>query len=632
MKNFKKIFEILDKWKFYYMLSAGLLILSVVARMLEPKVLQIVVDKVIVYFLSGGKTDASGGDSVARMFYSFLPELRADNLHIILIYLGVIFLVISFARAVLMFSSSAITASSTEKAVKKLKDRLFSHLQQLPLAYHSKTPTGELIQRCTGDVETIRKFANMHLVEALRMLALFVCAFYMMVTVNVTYAFIAVAIVPLITFWSIYFFSRESKVWTEHEKMQDKLTSIAQENLSGIRVVKAFAKEQYEIDKFTRQNLEKRKWGVTLIKLHSKFWPSSDFLVQSQIAISIFAGGYFALTNQITVGEYVAFFSYASLVTWPMRRLGQLVSEMGMTSVAIQRVYSILDSEEEDYSGSRNDGRKLKGSIEFENVSFKYVKDEKNHILNNITFKVKEGEKIALLGSTGSGKSTIISLLMRFYEPDSGIIKIDGKNINEYSRSYLRSRFGVVLQKPFLFSTTIKDNIAYVKPDTEIEEVIHSAKAASIHDIIEEAFPDSYDTVVGEKGVTLSGGQKQRVTIARTLLKKPDIFVLDDSTSSVDSETEFEIQKALRNILRGKTTFVIAHRITSIQDCDRIIVLDKGRIIESGTHYELILNNGFYKKIYDIQVKIEDEIKQDELDYLKGRKISRNIKKDIYNV
>jgi ATP-binding cassette subfamily B protein len=632
LKNFKKIFEILDKWKFYYMLSAGLLILSVVARMLEPKVLQIVVDKVIVYFLSGGKTDASGGDSVARMFYSLLPELRVDNLHIILIYLGVIFLVISFARAVLMFSSSAITASSTEKAVKKLKDRLFSHLQQLPLAYHSKTPTGELIQRCTGDVETIRKFANMHVVEALRMLALFVCAFYMMVTVNVTYAFIAVAIVPLITFWSIYFFSKESKVWTEHEKMQDKLTSIAQENLSGIRVVKAFAKEQYEIDKFTRQNLEKRRWGVTLVKLHSKFWPSSDFLVQSQIAISIFAGGYFALTNQITVGEYVAFFSYASLVTWPMRRLGQLVSEMGMTSVAIQRVYSILDSEQEDYSGSRNDGRKLKGSIEFENVCFKYVKDEKNHILNNITFKVKEGEKIALLGSTGSGKSTIISLLMRFYEPDSGIIKIDGKNINEYSRSYLRSRFGVVLQKPFLFSTTIKDNIAYVKPDTEIEEVIHSAKAASIHDIIEEAFPDSYDTVVGEKGVTLSGGQKQRVTIARTLLKKPDIFVLDDSTSSVDSETEFEIQKALRNILRGKTTFVIAHRITSIQDCDRIIVLDKGRIIESGTHYELIMNNGFYKKIYDIQVKIEDEIKQDEQDYLKGRKVSRTIKKDIYNV
>lgn len=632
MKNFKKIFEILDKWKFYYMLSAGLLILSVAARMLEPKVLQIVVDKVIVNFLSGGKTDVSGGDSVARMFYSLLPKLTADNLHVILIYLGIIFIVISLAKAVLMFSSSAITAASTEKAIKKLKDKLFSHLQHLPLSYYSKTPTGELIQRCTGDVETIRMFANMHVVETLRLITLFVFAFYMMVTINVTYAFVGIAAVPFSLLWSIFFFRRVGKVWTEHERVQDKLTSIAQENLSGIRVVKAFAKEQYEIDKFTRQNLEKRRWGIKLVNLDAKFWPSSDLIAQCQIALSILVGGYFALTNQITVGEYVAFFSYAQVITWPMRRLGQLVSEMGMTSVAIQRIYSILDSKQEDYSGSRNDGRKLKGSIEFENVCFKYVKDEKNHVLDNISFKIKEGEKIALLGSTGSGKSTIISLLMRFYEPDSGAIKIDGKNINEYSRSYMRSRFGVVLQKPFLFSTTIKDNIAYVKPDTGMEEVIHSAKAANIHDIIEEAFPDSYDTVVGEKGVTLSGGQKQRVTIARTLLKKPDIFVLDDSTSSVDSETEFEIQKALRSILRGKTTFVIAHRITSIQDCDRIIVLDKGKIIESGTHYELIMNNGFYKKIYDIQVKIEDEIKQDEQDYLKGRKVSRTIKKDIYNV
>jgi ATP-binding cassette subfamily B protein len=632
MNSFKKLFEILDKWKYYYILSAGLLILSVFARMLEPKVLQIVVDKVVVYFLSSGKTVNTESDSIARLFYSILPEMRADNLHLILMYLGVIFLVISLARAILMFSSSAITASSTEKAVKKLKDRLFSHLQQLPLSYHSKTPTGELIQRCTGDVETIRKFTNMNVVEALRMLALFASAFYMMLTINVTYAFIAIAIVPFITFWSIYFFSRESIVWTEHEKMQDKLTSIVQENLSGIRVVKAFAKEQYEIDKFTRQNLEKRKWGIKVIKLHSKFWPSSDLLVQTQIAVSIFAGGYFALTNRISIGEYVAFFSYASLVTWPMRRLGQLVSDMGMTSVAIQRVYSILNSDKEDYSGYKNDGRKLHGIIEFENVSFKYDDTDKHAVLDNVSFSINAGEKIALLGSTGSGKSTIISLLMRFYEPDSGVIRIDGKNIKEYSRAYLRSRFGVVLQKPFLFSTTIKDNIAYVKPDTQIDDVINSAKAASIHDIIEEAFPDSYDTVVGEKGVTLSGGQKQRVTIARTLLKRPDIFVLDDSTSSVDSETEFEIQKALRNILKGKTAFVIAHRITSIQDCDRIIVLDKGRIIESGTHDELIEHNGFYKKIFDIQVSVEDEIKQDEEDYIKNRRINKMLKKDTSNV
>jgi ABC-type multidrug transport system fused ATPase/permease subunit len=228
-----------------------------------------------------------------------------------------------------------------------------------------------------------------------------------------------------------------------------------------------------------------------------------------------------------------------------------------------------------------------------------------------VSFKIKPSEKIALLGPTGAGKSTIISLLMRFYEPAKGEIKIDGKNISDYSRPFLRSKIGVVLQKPFLFSTSIKENIAYSNPDTRIDEIVESAKVANIHDIITDIFPNAYDTVVGEKGVTLSGGQKQRVTLARTILKNPDILVLDDSTSSVDTETEFEIQKALIGVTRNKTTIVIAHRVTSVQGCDRIIVLDKGKVIEQGTHEELIENNGFYKKIYDIQVSIEDEISRE---------------------
>jgi ATP-binding cassette subfamily B protein len=614
MKSFKKLFEILDKWKYFYLFSGVLLIISIGARMLEPKVLQIAVDKVIVFFVTGGEKKYAADDYVTKLFYNILPELKMENLYIILIYLGVLFLLISLTRGLFMFTSSVLSASSTEKAMKKLRDKLFSHLQKLPLEYFSKTPTGELVQRCTGDVETIRKFSSMQVVEVLRMSAIFGGAFFMMATINMTYALIAVAFVPVIFIGSMFFFRLESRIWTEHEKQQDKLTSIVQENLSGTRVVKAFAKENYEIDKFTKQNLEKRRWGIKLMKLHRMFWPLSDTLVHTQIAISIFAGGYFVLNNMISVGEYIAFYSYAMLVTWPMRRVPQLVSEMGMTSVAIGRIYSILDYKEEDYSGSTNEGKHLKGEIEFENIKYKFDKDEQYHVLNGISFKINRGEKVALLGPTGSGKSTLISLLMRFYEPDSGSIKIDGVNINKYSKSYLRSRIGVVLQKPFLFSTTIKENIAYVKPDTNLSEVISTAKIANIHEIIEEMFPESYDTMVGEKGVTLSGGQKQRVTIARTLLKNPDILVLDDSTSSVDTETEFEIQKALRSIIKGKTTLIIAHRITSIQDCDRIIVLDKGSVVESGTHEELIKNNGFYKKIFDIQVSIEDEINEELLE------------------
>ncbi|MFI5212038.1 MAG: ABC transporter ATP-binding protein, partial [Ignavibacteria bacterium] len=479
-----------------------------------------------------------------------------------------------------------------------------------PMEYYGKTPTGELIQRCTGDVETVRKFATMQVTETIRLSAIFIGAFIMMYTVNASYAFIAICLFPIVISSAYFFFKKEGEIWTKHEAEQDKLTALVQENLSGIRVVKAFAKENYEMDKFTKQNEQKRIWGMRLLKLHSIYWPSSDVMVYLQLAISIFAGGYFVLNNKITVGEYTAFFTYAAYVTWPMRRLAQLVSEMGMTRVAIDRIYSILDYKQENYEGFSNDGNELEGEIEFDNVHFKYEEDE-SPVLNGVSFKIKAGEKVALLGPTGAGKSTIISLLMRFYEPDRGVIRIDGRDICEYSRPFLRSKMGVVLQRPFLFSTTIKENIAYSKPHTSIDEVVQSAKVANVDHIISEVFPDSYDTIVGEKGVTLSGGQKQRVTLARTILKNPDILVLDDSTSSVDTETEFEIQRALKGITKDKTTIVIAHRVTSVQECNRIIVLEKGKVIEQGTHEELIENKGFYKKIYDIQVSIEDEINFD---------------------
>ena len=613
MNYLRKLFQILGKWKVHYIFSGLLLIISIFIRMLQPKILQITVDKVIVYFQSGGKINTVPEDSVTKFLYSVIPEMKVDNLSLILISLGGIFLVISLLRGIFAFSGSAISASSTEKAIKKLRDKLFAHIQALPIAYHSKTPTGELIQRCTGDVEALRKFAATQVVDVIRMCALFTGAFLMMASINLTYSLIAILFIPLIFISSILFFKKERIIWAEHEKKQDQLSITVQENLSGIRVVKAFAKENFEIEKFTKQNEEKRQWALKLLKLHRVFFPTTDFFIHFQIAVSVFAGGYFVLHNQLTVGEYTAFYSYSMLVAWPMRRLGQLVSDLGMTTIAIDRIFSILDSKQENYKGEDFKDNKLKGEIEFKDVAFNYEENEKQRVLNRISFKIKAGEKIALLGPTGAGKTTIISLLMRFFDPDSGEILIDGKDIKSYSKEYLRSRFGVVLQKPFLFSTTIKNNIAYADPDSHIEQVIKAAKAANIHDIITEVFPDSYETIVGEKGVTLSGGQKQRVTIARTLMKNPDILIFDDSTSSVDSETEFEIQKAMRSLMKGKTAFIIAHRITSIQDCDRIIVLDKGNIIEEGTHEELIMHNGFYKKIYDIQISIEEEIKAETI-------------------
>lgn len=619
MDYIRKLSEILGKWKMYYIFSSLLLVTATFIRMLEPKVLQITIDKVIVFFQSEGKITFTPEDFITKGIYAILPEMKTDNLHIILISLGLIFLVISLLRATFSFTSNAVNASITEKAMKNLKDRLFSHIQALPLAYHSQTPTGELIQRCTGDVETIRKFSSNQIVEVIRLSAIFTGAFLMMLTINVNYALVSILLFPLLLFGSLYYFKKEKVIWNEHEKQQDRLSVIVQENLSGIRVVKAFAKEEFEIDKFTKQNEEKKRWGLKLMRLNRLYWPSSDILVHMQIAISVFFGGYLVLKNQLSVGEYTAFYAYSTFVTWPMRRLGQIVAEMGMASIAMKRIYSILESDLEDYSGKTGEGLKLRGEIEFKNVSFRYEGSEKQRVLDRISFKVKAGEKIALLGPTGAGKTTIISLLMRFFEADSGEILIDGKDIRKYPKAFLRGRFGVVLQKPFLFSTTIKSNIAYANPDSLIEDVIEASKAARIHDIITEVFPDSYDTIIGEKGVTLSGGQKQRVTIARTLLKDPDIYVFDDSTSAVDSETEYEIQKELRKLIKDKTTFIIAHRITSIQDCDRIIVLDKGTIIQEGTHDELVKEEGFYKKIFDIQVSVENEIREESEQLINNR-------------
>ncbi|MBX7044988.1 MAG: ABC transporter ATP-binding protein/permease [Ignavibacteria bacterium] len=616
MKNLKRLFGILGKWKMYYVLSAILLIVSTLIRMLEPKVLQITVDKLVLLLQGTGGNIKISTDAISKYLFGLLPEMNNENVLNVLMIIGAIYLIFSFLRAGTWFVSSTITASSTENAVKKLKDDLFSHIQFLPMTYHSQISTGQLIQRCTGDVETIRKFASMQVVEALRMAVIFIGAFTMMLSINVPFAFISIGLCPFVIIGAIVFFRKEMVIWDEHEKRQDRLAVTVQENLSGIRVVKAFAKEKFEIEKFTEQNEEKRQWGFKLLKLHSYFWPYSDIVMYVQLAVCVFVGAYFTLNGKISVGELTAFNVYSLYVIWPLRRLGQLVSEMGMTSVAIDRIYSILGSELEENKGEVKESEKLKGEIVFENVSFKYDNNEKNS-LENVSFRAKPGEKIALLGPTGAGKTTIISLLTRFFDIQKGKILLDGKDIKSYSKELLRKRIGVVLQKPFLFSTSIKENIAYGNRDAHSDEIIESAKAASIHGIINDIFPDAYKTVIGEKGINLSGGQKQRVTIARTLLTNPDILVLDDSTSAVDTETEYEIRSALDKIMKKKTTFIITHRINAAMTCDKIIVLNKGHIVEMGNHEQLIRNNGFYKKIHDIQVTLEEDI-TDEINEVKN--------------
>ena len=601
MQNFYKLFAILHKWKPFYLIAAILLIVSTLFRMLEPKVLQITIDGVISWYQNG---NSEISDGFGKFIFGILPELKADNITYILICVALVYIAIAFLRSATMFVSSAIAAHSTEKAIKRLRDNLFAHLQLLPMSFHITATTGELIQRCTGDVDTVKRFIGTQVVDVVLLATVFLASFAMMFSMNPTYSLIAICLVPFIFIQSYVFFKRESKVWEEHEAEQDKLTSIVEENLGGIRVVKAFAREDSENEKFEQQNQAKLSIGIRHVNLHAIFWPLSDFLFHLQITISILAGGYFTLNNIITVGELTAFYSYIVMVSWPMRNIGRVISQMSMALVAVERLSGIMDSPTEDYSGI-NTGN-VKGQVEFKNVWFKYPGSEE-YVLKDVSFIVYPGQKVALMGPTGAGKSTLIALLTRFYEPDKGEIMLDGKNITEYNKQFLRNRIGVVLQKPFLFSTTIRRNIAYTNPNVDEEKLIQASRAASIHEMI-HIFPQGYETMVGEKGVSLSGGQKQRVTLARTLLESPDILVLDDATSAVDTETEYDIQQALDNYTGNKTLFVIAHRVTSVHHVDRIVVMNKGEVAQFGTPEELLNIDGFYSQIYQVQVAIENEI------------------------
>jgi ATP-binding cassette subfamily B protein len=623
MQKFHQLWSVLGQWKPWYLMAGLLLTFSSLVRMLEPKIVQIAVDGVVKFFSTSNANNTP--DWIVQQFYTVLPPIESNNLTWVLFCIGLLLICIVSVKAITWFIANILVASSTEKAIKHFRDYLFAHIQTLSLSQMSKIPTGELIQRCTGDIGTIQKFIGSQISELIRLAAIAVGAFAMMWLVHPTYAFISVLLFFPIILTSYFFFKKEQSVWQEHENEQDKLTAIIQENLSGIRVVKAFAEEENETLRFAVQNEAKRTIGVRHIDLHMVFWPLSDWLVNIQIALSLFAGGYYSLLGEITVGEYASFFTYAIMVTWPMRNLGRIVSQLGMAGVAMERITQILQAETEDYDAKNTPVlTEPLGTIEFKNVWFAYPKTQskdKKWALQNVSFKIEQGDKLAIMGPTGAGKSTLIALLLRFYEPDKGSILMNGKPLETFDKLFLRQHLGVVLQKPFLFSTSIRANIGYARNNLDgnlqlsqknaasSEDILAVAKDACVTDFIDK-MSAGYDTLVGEKGVTLSGGQKQRVALARTLLSAPQILLLDDATSAVDTETEFKMQEALNRRMKGKTTLIISHRLTSVQHADKILILKEGAVLEFGDHATLLKNKLFYKEVFDIQSSIEDSIQE----------------------
>jgi len=519
------------------------------------------------------------------------------------------FIGLALAQGLFTFMGGRWATMTSENVIRRLRDYLYDHVQRLTFAYHDKTPTGDLIQRSTSDVETMRRFLGEESVGLGRILSLFVVNFVGLLTLNPRLALISIVVVPLIVAVSIYFFRMIGKRYEIFQEEEAKLSTTLQENLSGVRVVRAFARQDFERQKFEVTNRGRYDSGRKLLVLHAVYWPSTDIIVGIQLIIGYAVGATMAINGEITVGTFLAYMGMLTWIMWPIRNVGRLIVQMSMALVSFDRVAEIIrvDREPLDAGTHRPDGPP-RGEIVFDDVRFAYA--EEMAVLNGITFRAEPGQVIALVGPTGSGKTSLVNLLPRFYEYQ-GSIRLDGVELRDYPRRYLREQIGFVLQEPFLFSRTIKENIMYgVHREVTDEDVYRAAQAAAVHDVI-LSFPDGYDTVVGERGVTLSGGQKQRVTLARTLLKDPAILILDDATSSVDTETEAAIREALQELIPGRTTFIIAHRVQTVMSADLILVLEKGRIVQSGTHAELLEQEGIYRRIYELQSQIEDELQQD---------------------
>ena len=497
------------------------------------------------------------------------------------------------AVALLEFGAGFVQDSNlpkgSERFVKSLRDALYGHIQRLPYRWHVQNPTGDIIQRCTSDVEVVRNFIAEQMVELLSTTFLIVVYMAAMFTMNVKISLFVFAFIPVIVGYSLVFYKRISKGYQKADEAEGELSSDVQENITGVRVVRAFGRERDELEKFRKKNNNYANIWMKLGDMMTVFWSLGDVMSMAQVFGVVTIGVHLCVKGEITLGTYLAFVSYTRQLTWPVRALGRTLSEMSKAGVSIDRLLYILSAEQEQ-SPAKPLAANFSGDICFDHVSFAY---EQNKVLRDVSFTVKGGTTLGVLGETGSGKSTIALLLSRLYDPGEGTITIGGVNVQDMEQSELRRSVGVVLQEPFLFSRTVAQNIAITRENVSQAEIEQAAKEACLHESI-EGFQSGYETVVGERGVTLSGGQKQRTAIARTLLEHAPIMVFDDALSAVDAKTDEAIRGRLREAAGGSTMILIAHRVATLMQADQIIVLKDGQIIERGTPQELLEQNGVF--------------------------------------
>lgn len=519
--------------------------------------------------------------------------------------IGGLILILALLSVSFRYLFMLFNAKGAEGLVETMRNRLFSHIQRLPFSWHMQNQTGDIIQRCTSDVDMVKNFVSEQLTSVFRIVILITLSLIFMFSMNPRLTLVALASIPVIIAYSAYFHSKIGSQFMKCDENEGILSTIAQENLTGVRVVRAFGREKYEKDRFEKQNNIYTNLWIRLCRFLALFWGAGDLISGLQVMLIVILGSVFCVRGSMTAGEFIAFISYNAMLTWPVRSLGRMIAEMSKAGVSIERIRYIMNSAAEQ---DRPDAGTpdMCGDIEFQNVSFSYADTP---VLTDISFKIPQGTTFGILGGTGSGKSTLMYLLNRLYElpPENGRITVGGVDIADMKGGWVRSHIGMVLQESFLFSRTIAENIGITRRDMSLSDIRWAASIACVDGAICE-FTNGYDTVVGERGVTLSGGQKQRTAIARMLTQRTPIMVFDDSLSAVDSETDARIRQALKKNLGGSTVILISHRVTTLMQAENILVLDKGRIAELGSHEELMKKNGIYRRIYDMQMTLPEEV------------------------
>ena len=515
---------------------------------------------------------------------------------------AIVLVLVNVVVGLCIFFRGKLNSEISQQMSQDIRNDLYNNIQLWPYSTLSRSKAGDLIQRCTSDVEVVRQFFSGQLAEVVYAVSITVFANVVLFSINGSLAIYSLVTLPVLFIVSLLLFKSIQKFFTRFDETEAELTTVMQENLSNLRVVRAFNREKYEMDKFSIKNKELSKIDFELINHLGFQWGVGGSLSMAQVLLTTLIGIFFVINNQITIGQFSVFISYQSMIVYPVRSLARLLSNMGKMKVSIERLLEILNEKTEDIeSGKVLD---IKGDIKFSHVGFQYD-DGTFPVLKDISFSVKPNETLAILGPTGSGKSTLVHLLTGLLDYTEGSITIDSVELKEIQKKCLRKNVGIVLQEPFLFSKTIYDNIKISRKDADKSKVYAAAKIASVHDVISE-FSGGYDTLVGEKGVTLSGGQKQRIAIARTIINDCPILIFDDSLSAVDTQTDNEIRKAIKSLRKKCTTIIIAHRISSAQDADHIIVLENGRITQNGNHQQLVNQPGLYKRIYEIQTAMKE--------------------------